>query len=218
MMGRMTTRFATTLCLLALAGCGSTVPVDSGTTSTGATTGTPSGATTSPTGTGTPSGTTPTEPTGPWTEVGNGVGGHVPLADLDEVVIVHGGQGGFHVDVSGIVHNVSSVVNVRSILTVESTGQQLAGDIAPLAYLLGNYDEDTETGLFTGERALISVEIADTTEEICPFEDAIMELCVEIMDLGGDGDMGLDCVRVTAVLDPSDVPFCHGTGTTGTSP
>jgi len=142
------------------------------------------------------------------------VGTHEALQDLDDVVIVHGGQGGFHVDVSGIVRNVSSVVNVRSILTVESTGQQIAGDIAPLAYLLGNYDEDTETGMFSGERALIEVEIADTTEEICPFEAEVMELCVEVSDLGGDGEMGLDCVRVTAVLDPSDVPFCHGTATT----
>lgn len=142
------------------------------------------------------------------------MGTHEALQDLDDVVIVHGGQGGFHVDVSGIVHNVSAVVNVRSILTVESTGQQIAGDIAPLAYLLGNYDKANEMGLFTGERALIEVEIADTTEEICPFEGEVMELCVEVGDLGGDGEMGLDCVRVTAVLDPSDVPFCHGTATT----
>src|SRR5262245_451930 len=56
-------------------------------------------------------------------DVGTGADMYVPLADGDHVTLVHGPQGGWHVEAAGFVHNTEDdEVSISPTITVPDLG------------------------------------------------------------------------------------------------
>ena len=114
-------------------------------------------------------------------EVGTGDQDHHPLVPGGEVELVFGGQGGFHVDVSGVVQGLGEVVVVWVWVTRTDTGQTIArGSPLGTAMRLGAYDPVTETGVFVGERAYLA---NNSLTWVCGLEGVDLEIKASVEDL-----------------------------------
>ena len=189
-------------------GCGGG-PGDSG---MGSTTGATSGQTTgSVTGSTTTSGlttgtTTGTVPPTEWIVVGNGDDEHLPLSNGDYVTIVHGPQGGWHIDVSGEVYGTGVVVGLLVSATRTEDDVVVASNSTATFIQLAGWEPVGQVGIFVGERAFLDVYIP--FEEVCALHGAELELCAEAEDLANPGTWASGCVTVIADPDPVDVEGC----------
>lgn len=91
----------------------------------------------------------------PAVQLGNGADAHLPLADGDEVIVVHGPQGGWHVEVSGLVTGTGATVGVLPALTRLSDGLKLAGYQQGAALALVPAETGACGGTFWGVRAYV---------------------------------------------------------------
>ncbi|HHO54514.1 MAG TPA: hypothetical protein ENK18_27495 [Deltaproteobacteria bacterium] len=138
----------------------------------------------------------------PSLQIGNGAEEHIPLSDDDTVVVVKGDQGGWHIDVSGLVGGTTGIISVLPTVTRISDGLQLAGDQPPTYLAL--VDTGACEGEFSGVRAFIDDPVLTGSYEefICTLGGEALELRVEIEDLKAPGSIASGTVRVIAANDP----------------
>lgn len=135
--------------------------------------------------------------------VGTGDAAYVPLEPGDEVTMVHGPQGGWHILGSVLVQNTAPIVSLRfTIHTVE--GGAL---IADNTYRVLLVDAPPCGGSFPGMYAYLNVSAlaegeADTPPEL--LDGARLKMRVEADD--GEGGVGAGELEVIAALDPVDQP------------
>lgn len=162
-------------------------------------------------GDGDPLDTCPSEPQ---VVLGTGLQPVVPLEEGAELLLVHGPQGGWHVDVGGLVTIPTLEVAVNATLVLD--GRQLAGDQSPLYTVLAAYDDATCDGEFYEVRAYVDDELATLPggtdvllDYICPLGGQRVTLTVEVSDI--DREVVLtDTIEGVIVLDPYDVSACTG--------
>lgn len=140
-------------------------------------------------------------------EIGGGETSFLPLAPGDPVRMVHGPQGGWHVDVSGRVGNTRQTISVRPSLVVEATGEILAGDQVQEYVALAQYDELGCEGQFWGRRAFLDDPPDIGMPLICGLHGVTATLSVEVVD-PEDGRAGVGSIPVTLEVDPVDQPDC----------
>jgi hypothetical protein len=151
-------------------------------------------------------------------EIGTGQYTHEALADGDPVTIVNGPQGGWHVWTSGRLTATTSVVLAHASLVGNETGESLAGaNDAPWSFDvaepgLGSWDEATCTGEFYGQFAFVDDVVPPSAESyldfICGLENRELTFTLTVTD-SLTGEEASDTRTVRAVLDPSNVSYCH---------
>ncbi len=90
--------------------------------------------------------------------LGTGVDGFVQLTEGDPVTMVHGPQGGWHMDVAGEVQHAVQDVSVLAVVTAldAPTPTVIAGADGGLQYIaLAAYDDESCSGAFWGLRAFV---------------------------------------------------------------
>ena len=201
-----------------LVGCGDDGGGDTSGTSTSSTTGTTgTGTGTSATGTGTTgtsTGTTGTTSTASTVtiEVGNGFEEHVAITDGSHVEMFFGVQGGWHIDMSGVIGGTTANVAVSFAVTHVSTGDLLAGGADEYFLLLAGWDIVDQSGLFFGQRAgFVNTDGWLANNTICQYENQELDICIHVEDLSDRSLRGDECVRIIADLHPADVQRCSAT-------
>lgn len=161
--------------------------------------------TTDTTDAGQSSGDTGADPCGtPALEIGGGLETHSALEAGDGVVLVHGPQNGWHVDLSAGLRQTSDLMGFSATVTVVDGGLQIAGSQPSTFVSLVRLDEcRAETA---GLRFLVDDVIEPKggyQEFICSLADADLDITLTGTDLESD-TMLSDTVRVKAVLDEVD--------------
>lgn len=148
-------------------------------------------------------------------QAGTGEDGFVALEPLDTVTMVHGPQGGWHVDTSGLVTGSTGQVSAAPRLVLRDSGETIAGDQQPQYLALVDYRDAECDGTFYGVRAFLDdqMEARDTAttpqEVICGYAGRIAELTVDVGDLTTEETTSA-AVEVTLELDPRDLDACAG--------
>lgn len=141
---------------------------------------------------------------------GTGPDAFVALSSGDEVTLVHGPQGGWHIDVAGMVSNTEELVQVDATFVDTSSGTLVAGDQTGVRQALVGWDDTGCSGTFYGVRTFVDDIAANVTQaDICALEGAELELTLTVTALEGDPPAVAEVTTmVTAVLDPADVAPC----------
>ncbi|MEQ1502186.1 MAG: hypothetical protein ABMB14_08140 [Myxococcota bacterium] len=146
-------------------------------------------------------------------DIGTGADVYQALADGDVVTMVHGPQGGWHVETAGLVTQAQSDVSIHpQILVPDLSGLMISGTQQASFNALVGYSDTTCEGTFFGVRSFIDP-ASDTSwtgtdqEFICSLEGLTLEFSVEVKDIATDRST-TDTVSVIANLDPADVPNC----------
>jgi hypothetical protein len=143
------------------------------------------------------------------TVIGTGATAYEALADGASVTMVHGPQGGWHVETAAVVSASAQEVSVMPRITVPSLGDlQIAGEQQPQYLALADYDASVCEGRFWGVRAFIdepdpAPDGVSRQEFICSLEGVELEFSVTVTDLAA-GVTAESTVTVIAQLDPSD--------------
>jgi hypothetical protein len=147
--------------------------------------------------------------------IGTGEGAYRPLADGEAVQIVHGPQGGWHLDTAGLVGGSSGQVSVRPRVVLDD-GTPIAGDQQPQYLALVGYGGGSCEGTFYGVRAFLDDGAGGTgaaggtgspLEGICPLAGRRATVTVEVGDLATEEGVE-GSVEVVLELDPRDVDAC----------
>ncbi|MCA9489605.1 MAG: hypothetical protein KC621_06765 [Myxococcales bacterium] len=144
---------------------------------------------------------------------GTGAEMYVPLDDLDPVIMVHGPQGGWHVETAAFVTGSTAEVSILPTIVRRSDGVQFAGEQQEQFIALAEYDDDGCSGSFFSVRAFMDDTFGELDaytnpqDVICGLAGEILTLTVHVMDLNTlvSGEASVD---VTATLDPNDVQIC----------
>ncbi len=143
--------------------------------------------------------------------LGTGADSYVALAEGDPVTLVHGPQGGWHIEVSGQVAHTSQEVAILPTITVVSSGDQIAGDQNQNLMALSNFDDASCSGEFFGVNALVGdPHPEDTLPEscyICSLAGELLDLSITVEDFNS-GDSVTETVQVIVEPDPGDVEPC----------
>ncbi|MCB9689715.1 MAG: hypothetical protein H6738_24430 [Alphaproteobacteria bacterium] len=144
---------------------------------------------------------------------GTGAEMYIPLDALDPVVMVHGPQGGWHVETAAFVTGSTAEVSVLPRIVRKSDGVRLAGDQQEQFIALVDYDDDACTGSFFSVRAFLDDTFGELDtgtspqDVICGLAGEILTLTIAVTDLNtGAGTEAT--VDVTATLDPNDIQIC----------
>lgn len=144
---------------------------------------------------------------------GTGATGFVQLNPGDPVTMVHGPQGGWHVETAGFVTSSLQNVAVAPTLFASSLAMQIAGDQQDQFIALAQYSAEGCSGQFSGVRAFVddvdsSTLGLDYQQFICSLEGQTLELTIAIEDVGS-GTSATATQTVTAQLDTADVGACN---------
>lgn len=142
--------------------------------------------------------------------VGTGVEAYEPLAEGDPVTMVHGPQGGWHVDVAGRVSGSEPEISVLPAIRSDRLGLRLAGAQPPNYLALTGWDEGTCDGTFSAVRAYLDTDPPDgpTGQDfVCALAGETVTLSVEATGLDG-GSEATGEVDVVLALDRLDIPSC----------
>jgi len=133
--------------------------------------------------------------------------------------MVHGPQGGWHVDTAIRVESTHDIVSATPSITVVSTGEVISGltgaadfNHVPQEYLVL---DGACSGTITGLRAFIDdvdpdpAVLETLSAHICALDGAEVEFAWTVGDVV-DGREGTDTARATFALDPIDVAECSG--------
>jgi hypothetical protein len=147
-------------------------------------------------------------------DAGTGTDTYQPLIDGDTVTLVHGPQGGWHVETGGLVDRSESEVSIMPQVTVPDLGDlRIAGDQEPTYIALVGYDDTKCQGTFSDVNAFIDTEAGTTGLDdqafICSLVGKTLMVTVTVSDILS-GRTGADTVSVIAQPDPVDVDVCSG--------
>ncbi len=153
---------------------------------------------------------------------GTGAEMFVELSEGDPVTIVHGPQGGWHIDIAGVAQHTSQNVSILTVITAidQPTPTVMAGaggsaDAALIA--LAAYDDALCSGMFWGVRAFLDDFAppagSDPQEVICALEGERVEIAITVTELPAEGstsapDSVLSTVLATVELDARDQGYC----------
>ncbi len=124
----------------------------------------------------------------------------------DPVRLVHGPQGGWHVEVAGLVDQTGPEIAVSPTLTIPDSGLQLAGAQQPTFLALDAYDPQTCSGRFAGVRAYLDDPLPEGSIDqalVCGLHGQSLRLSVSAEDLAS-GAVATAQVTVEAERDPAD--------------
>jgi hypothetical protein len=143
-------------------------------------------------------------------EPGTGNEAYEPLAEGDTVTIVHGPQGGWHIETAGFVEHSEREISIFPVIRTD-TGQQITTNSQPEFKALVGYDEAVCQGTFFNTRAFVDDAAGPGTaqENICLLGGRTLELSLTVADIVS-GRETTASVNVLAELDPIDVPVCAG--------
>lgn len=137
-----------------------------------------------------------------------------PVAEGAEFRMVHGPQGGWHVDTGALVTFPTREVRVAPRLLLDE--RQIAGEQTPTYTVLADYDEETCTGNFYEVRAYVDDEFADLPvgtdllhDYVCPLAGQALTVELEVSDIDRETVL-TERVTGTLLLDPYDVSACAG--------
>jgi hypothetical protein len=134
--------------------------------------------------------------------------GYRPLEPGDEVRVVHGAQGGWHVDVAGRVVGAGPEVAVQVTLT-ETSGREISGAQGAAWLGLADHDEASCAGTFTDVHAMIDAQLDRTDAEVvCGLDRQAVVLAVEVTT--GSGAVATARLPVVALVDAVDLEACDG--------
>jgi hypothetical protein len=158
---------------------------------------------------------TAAEPTGcfaepPSIDVGTGADAFEPLEPGAPVVMVHGPQGGWHLLGSVRTHNMEDIVRIQFVVTVESSGEEVANNSLYVQTLPD--PDDPCVGVYPGMYAYLVVDHlaegeADTPPELLAYETLVFTAVVSD-DSGAEPDPARTVtasVQITATPDPVDL-------------
>jgi hypothetical protein len=137
-------------------------------------------------------------------EAGLGEDAFTDVADGTETMMVHGPQGGWHIDTAVRMCNVSGqLVQLLPRVTVESTGEVLAGsqetDIAYRELVL----QDDHCGEIVGLRAFLD-DFDANLDSIRALEGETFLIELEGTDVSNES-LATDSFTVVVTLDPTDL-------------
>jgi hypothetical protein len=141
---------------------------------------------------------------------GTGAAAVEPLTDGGRVVMVHGPQGGWHIDVAGVVDNTEEAVSIAAIFT-DAGGMPVAGvDQLPVRLALVGWSADGCSGEFYGQRIFLDDVTENVTQaDICDLDGQPLTLELTVTALSGDpAPSATTTVDVIAVLDAVDLEPC----------
>ena len=156
-----------------------------------------------------PSTTAPTGDDGcaaPAVRLGTGADAFEALSEGDPLVLVHGPQGGWHVDVSVQVRGLGEVVVLAATLREVGTGVQLGGD-QPDAYVTLS-PMDACWGEHVGLRTYVDDPEDVDQSRICGWSGAPLTLSVAVADARSGTSLEAE-VPVVGALDAYDEPVCE---------
>ena len=142
-------------------------------------------------------------------ELGTGVREFELLTDGDPVVMVHGPQGGWHVDITGALTNTGQEVGLFPTLTLlRGDGIQLAGgEGAPSDNVaLSNYDNEVCSGEFVGRQLRFNVEGLNV-QQVCSADGETAELEITVEDFEA-GRSVTERINVTLQATADDLSQC----------
>jgi hypothetical protein len=139
----------------------------------------------------------------PSLELGSGAEAHAPLAPGNPVTIVHGPQGGWHVDVSGWVRGTGQLLSVDPRIVRVADGLQVSGIQAPEA--LAGTPADPCGYEFWAVRALVDIPAGEPDPQafVCTLDGAELELAAGVVDLT-TLEVVAATIPVVGVADPGD--------------
>lgn len=141
-------------------------------------------------------------------EVGTGKSGYVPLEDGDPVTMVHGPQGGWHVETGGRLLNSEREIAIYP--SIRSEDLEVTGDQQPAYQALADYEETTCEGVFYGVRTFVEAtrDSGPTgLDFVCALAGRTVTFALTTEDLS-TGRQETAEVDVVLALDPIDVPNC----------
>lgn len=150
-------------------------------------------------------GTVPDPCATPSITLGSGATAHVPLVEGGPVTLAHGPQGGWHVDVSGVVVGTGQTAALTPSLTRLTDGLTIAGDQPPTWLAL--IPLPTCGYEFYGVRAYVDDVVPTDQAFICSLAGAPLELGLLVQDFQ-TGESWSASIEVVAALDPQDVSRC----------
>lgn len=138
----------------------------------------------------------------PRIEVGTGASAFEDLSPGDPVVMVHGPQGGWHLLGSVRAWNMTDVVQIHFLVTVEETGAVVADNSLYVQMIR----REECLGEYPGMYAYLNVtDLADgeldTPPELLSYETLVFEATVTDQD----GRVAESSVTITATPDPVDL-------------
>ncbi len=131
------------------------------------------------------------------------------IAPGDPVTMVHGPQGGWHIDMAATIRSPTPDVSVHPTAS-DAAGNQLAGSANPVFLALAGYNTITCEGKVFGQRALLLdyEPPADGMQlYICSLEGQPLTMGMDVVELA-TGAIASGVMLPTAALDPVDVPVC----------
>lgn len=140
-------------------------------------------------------------PVSPAVELGTGDRAYEPLAPGDTVIVWHGQQGGYHVEVGAHVVGLPETVAVDPTIRAAATGEVLTQP-SPAYLALAEFDEDSASGTFWGVQARLDAGMDPAgVELVCGLEGQGLLLEVSVSEIGGtlSADASLE---VVATVDP----------------
>lgn len=144
---------------------------------------------------------------------GTGASAYLPLAEGDHVTMVHGPQGGWHIESAGLVGNATPEVAVHPVITVPEMGDlEVSGTQQGAFIALSGYDEASCTGNFFNVRAFLDTDRATGPSDIdfvCSLAGKTLAFSIEVSDISG-ARMSVGTVNVIADPDPADAATCSG--------
>jgi len=131
----------------------------------------------------------------------------VALADGDPVIMVHGPQGGWHIELAGLVAETGELVSVEAVFTDPATGLPVAGvEQVANRIALVDWDPSTCAGDFYG--VLVFLDDVDQSV-VCDLAGVTLQLDVTVTGLEANPPIvATASVAVRAELDPLDVDLC----------
>ncbi len=135
-------------------------------------------------------------------EVGTGAASFVSLNEGDPVVMVHGPQGGWHLLGSVRAWNMTDVVQIHFLVTVEETGAVVADNSLYVQMIR----EEECLGVYPGMYAYLNVTaLADGDRDTPPELLAYQRLVFTATVTDQDGREVTASLPITATPDPSDL-------------
>lgn len=136
-------------------------------------------------------------------EIGTGTTSFRPLADGDDVTMVFGPQGGWHIDVAARIDGIGPDVAIRPSASRIADALPLAGDQASSFVALTDYEAGACQGDAIGIRAFLDDATPDEpyADFICSLDGASLSLVVEVSDFGSR--TATDEIEVIARPDPN---------------
>ena len=177
--------------VLMLSACVSDSPKDSGTTTTATT-------------------ATTTECSGLFVELGEGDTSFTPKAEGDTFTLVHGPQGGWHIDVAGSVSGTGALVRVHTSVVDPATGIEIGGpgQENDSAIQLASFTDCT--GTFVKSRVFLDDNDGGTPwgqDEFCALHGNPIDLSVRVTNLLTEESL-VTVLRVIAGRDSVDETNC----------